>query len=100
MGKILRIEAVKLAGPHALALEFNDGTKRRIDLFAVLTGPMFRPLRDPAFFCQVSLDPVAGTVVWPNGADFAPEYLRKLPELPSTKSSSAAQRPSRSATRR
>ena len=98
--QILRIDSVKLVGPHALLLEFNDGAKRRIDLFAVLTGPVFRPLRDPAFFSQVSLDLVAGTVVWPNGADFAPEYLRQLPEQPGTKSTSAVQRPGRSATRR
>jgi hypothetical protein len=80
--QVLRIESVKLVGPHALLLTFNDGKKRRVDLFPVLTGSIFRPLRDAAFFSRVTLDPDAGTVVWPNGADFAPEYLRGLPELP------------------
>jgi hypothetical protein len=68
-------------GPHILLLRFNDGTQRRVDLLPVLTGRVFLPLRNPEFFSQVTLDPVAGTVVWPNGADFAPEYLRELPEV-------------------
>lgn len=81
MGKpVLRIEAVQLVGPHELVLRFNDGVTRRVDLLPVLTGPVFLALRDVEFFSRVTLDPVAGTVVWPNGADFAPDYLRDLPE--------------------
>ena len=81
MGKpVLRIEAVQLVGPHELVLRFNDGATRRVDLLPVLTGPVFLPLRDAEFFSRVTLDPVAGTVIWPNGADFAPDYLRDLPE--------------------
>jgi hypothetical protein len=81
MGKqILRIDAVKLVGAHTLLLRFNDGMERSVDLLPVLSGSVFLPLRDPEFFSRVALDPVAGTVVWPNGADFAPEYLRGLPE--------------------
>ena len=78
---VLRIETARLVGAHELLLRFNDGAERRVDLFPVLTGPVFVPLRDPEFFSRVALDPVAGTVVWPNGADFAPEYLRELPEV-------------------
>jgi hypothetical protein len=77
---VLRIEAVELVGPYELRLRFNDGATHLVDLEGVLTGPVFLPLRDPEFFSRVSLDPVAGTVVWPNGADFAPDYLRGLPE--------------------
>ena len=52
---------------------------RRVNLLPELEGPVFEPLRDPAYFSRVVLGPVAGTVVWPNGADCAPEFLR-LPE--------------------
>ena len=44
-------------------------------------GPMFGPLRDPTYFGRVSVDPVCGTVVWPNGADLAPTALYELEEV-------------------
>ena len=34
---------------------------------------LFEPLKDPAFFAQVSID--HGTVVWPNGLDLDPLVL-------------------------
>jgi hypothetical protein len=102
---VLRITAVELVGPHSLALRFNDGASRRVDLLPELQGPIFEPLRDPAYFSRVVLDPVAGTVVWPNGADFAPEFLREVPKeeiaRPTRKSPNfALQRPNRFAARR
>jgi hypothetical protein len=39
---------------------------------------VFKPLHDPAYFARMTVDPVGGTVVWPNGADFAPEALYNL----------------------
>jgi hypothetical protein len=56
-----------------LWLRFNDGTEGEIDLRDELTGPIFEPLRDPAYFKNFKVD--IDTVTWPNGADFAPEFL-------------------------
>jgi hypothetical protein len=102
---VVRVTAVELVGPHSLTLRFNDGVSRRVDLLPELEGSVFEPLRDPSYFSRVVLDPVAGTVVWPNGADFAPDFLRELPEetiaRQSRKSPSfALQRPNRFAARR
>jgi hypothetical protein len=75
---ILRIVEAKVCGPHLLRLTFNDGTRKAVDVGPLLTGPVFEPLRDPTYFARAELDRVCGTVVWPNGADFAPEALHEL----------------------
>ncbi len=75
---ILRIREARVCGPHSLRLTFNDGTTRQVDVRPRLDGPIFEPLRDPAYFACVTLGSICGTVVWPNGADFAPEALQEL----------------------
>ena len=67
---ILHVTQVKVVGPHSLELDFNDGVRRRVNLRSELYGPIFEPLRDPAYFSLARLD--NHTVSWPNGADFAP----------------------------
>lgn len=56
-----------------ILLTFNDGTEASVDFESWLTGPVFEPLKDLAYFQRFFLD--GGTVVWPNGADIAPETL-------------------------
>lgn len=72
---MLHVTAVRCVGPTSLHVAFDDGSERRVDLEAELWGEVFEPLRDPAFFRQGAVDPETGTVRWPNGADFAPEFL-------------------------
>ena len=73
IAKIPRVTAVEVIPPHVLRLTFDDGLTRDVDLADELWGPMFEPLKDPAFFAQVSVD--HGTVVWPNGVDLDPLVL-------------------------
>lgn len=56
-----------------LWLKFADGSEGEVDLANDLQGPLFQPLRNPAVFRQFKLE--YGTIEWPNGADFAPEFL-------------------------
>ncbi len=60
---------------HVLWLKFNDGMAGEIDLSSELDGPVFGPLRDIERFKQFSV--AYHTLTWPNGADFAPEFLRE-----------------------
>jgi len=60
---------------HVVWLRFRDGTTGEIDLASALEGPIFEPLRDPQVFKQFEIHPEFHTLVWPNGADIAPEFL-------------------------
>ena len=66
---------VSVKRPYILEVRFADGTRRTIDVERLLHGEMFEPLRDPSLFAKAAVDPVLGTVVWPNGADLSPEFL-------------------------
>lgn len=46
-----------------------------VDLEPQLHGEVFEPLKDPQYFQQFRIDADLHTLVWPNGADFAPEFL-------------------------
>ena len=70
--------AVEVVGDHRLRLTFADGSVGEVDFSARQWRGIFEPLRDPAYFRQVAVDPELGTIVWPNGADMAPETLYEL----------------------
>jgi Protein of unknown function (DUF2442) len=71
----LLIEAVAL-DDYAVHVRFADGTTADVDLSYLLGyGGVFEPLRDPDYFAGLKADAEAGTIVWPNGADIAPETL-------------------------
>ena len=63
---------------HRLWLQFSDGVEGEVDLASELNGTVFAPPQAVDEFRRVQLDPELRTVVWPNGADFAPEFLYEL----------------------
>ena len=75
-----RVTDFQRVRPFTLRVAFEDGTTQVIDFSPVLAGEIFGVLRDPSVFDQVRLDPEAGTLVWPNGADFDPATLHNWPE--------------------
>lgn len=72
---LVHVAAVEVIADHRLRLTFVDGTVGDVSFAADEWRGVFEPLRDPAFFAQVSVDPQWGTVVWPGGLDMAPEPL-------------------------
>src|SRR5574341_2035779 len=69
------VTSVEVVHDFVVRLGFKDGFTREIDLKPELWGPMFEPLLNPELFRRVRVDEELGTIVWPNGADLAPEFL-------------------------
>ncbi len=70
-----RLKEAKYQGDYRVWLKFTDGVEGEVDLESELWGEVFQPLKDKARFAELSLDKELETIVWPNGADFAPEFL-------------------------
>ena len=60
-------------GGFRIHLVFNDQSEATIDFEPWLDGPVFEPLKAASYFRRFFVE--GGTVVWPNGADIAPETL-------------------------
>ena len=74
--RFLHIEEAKYLNDHEIWVRFNDGTEGEVDLHDNLQGLIFEPLKDPNYFKRFSLE--GHTLSWPNGADFAPEFIRSV----------------------
>jgi hypothetical protein len=71
-----RIKKAKYVGGYTIWLHFADGAEGEVDLSSELVGEVFEPLKNQDFFKSFVLHNELRTAVWPNGADFAPEFLR------------------------
>ena len=69
------VVGVAVVGDRVLRLLFSDGTAGDVDFSAERWTGVLSPLNDPAYFSEVTVDPEAGTIVWPGGIDLAPEPL-------------------------
>lgn len=76
MDKWPRLIAVTACPDFRIFLRFDDGLSGEIDLTNALRGPVFEPLRDPAYFAKVRLSDY-GAPVWPNGLNLAPDALHE-----------------------
>jgi hypothetical protein len=72
---ILHVTEATYERDYVIRLKFNDGAEGFVDLADELYGEMFAPLKDVDLFRNFRVDPEIKTVVWPNGADLAPEFL-------------------------
>lgn len=67
-------EAKHLEG-YKVEVVFNNGKRGIADLSEALRGPIFEPLKNQEIFSSFVVDKELETLVWPNGADLAPEYI-------------------------
>ena len=72
---ILHVTEAAYKRDYIIHLKFSDGAEGFVDLADELFGEMFAPLKDVSQFRSFKLDPELKTIVWDNGADFAPEFL-------------------------
>jgi Protein of unknown function (DUF2442) len=77
-----RLVEARYVRDYVIWLRWNDGSQGEVDLRDELEGPIFEPLRDPSFFKSFTLSSEMHTLVWPNGADLAPEFLRAHTRVP------------------
>ena len=69
------VVGVAVVGDHVLRILFSDGTVGDVDFSVEQWTGVLEPLHDPAYLAQVTVDTEAGTLVWPDGIDLAPEPL-------------------------
>ncbi len=72
---LVTVTDVRHVGDHVLWLLFSDGLNGEIDLADELRGEIHASLTDPRLFAQVRVE--HGTVTWPNGMDWSPEWLHE-----------------------
>lgn len=72
-----RTESARHVRAFVVHLRLEDGAEGDVGLESELRGPVFDPLRDPQGFARRHVHATFRTRVRPNGADFAPEFLRR-----------------------
>ncbi len=82
-------EATYLGGDK-LKVRFDNGESKVVDLRPHIDGPIIEPLKDLDFFKVFYVNHDIDTIVWPNNADFSPDFLYEIgrevnePDVPAT----------------
>ncbi len=76
-------------GGYKLKIRFDNGETKVVDLGPHLDGPIFETLKQLDFFKSFHVDKDIDTVVWPNNADFSPDFLYEIGQKVSEQDTSA-----------
>jgi hypothetical protein len=71
--EVLKAEYI---GDYSIALTFNNGVTKTVNLQNELTGVVYEPLKNHDYFKNFRIK--FNTIEWENGADYAPEYLYEI----------------------
>jgi hypothetical protein len=63
---------------YKVLVTFEDGSSRVADLEIHLNGEIFSSLKALDQFKAFRVEPDLDTLVWPNGADFSPDFLYEI----------------------
>ncbi len=82
MGNYPKVNSVRALPAKRLRVTFENDEVKVYDCTPLLNEPAFRPLRDEAFFRNVSIDPHGYAVIWNDAVDLAEAelWLRGTPE--------------------
>lgn len=72
------VKSALYAGDYRLRVRFDDDWTKLVDLAPHLDGPIFEPLKDISYFKRFRVNKDIDTVVWPNDADFSPDFLYSI----------------------
>ena len=68
---------------YKLRIRFDNDEVRLVDLTDHLDGGIFELLKDISYFKSFEINRDIDTVVWPNEADFSPDFLYEIGEAAS-----------------
>ena len=71
----LHVTSAKYLEDYKIRVSFNNGREGIADLSNALKGKKFEILKNKLEFANFSVDKELDTIVWSNGADFAPEFI-------------------------
>lgn len=63
---------------YKIKLVFENKKCKTVDLKDHLSGKVFNPLKNISYFRKVKLNKDIDTIVWPNNADFSPDFLYEI----------------------
>ena len=63
---------------YKLRLTFEKNVVKIVDLKDHIDGEIFEPLKDLKYFKKVKINSDIDTIVWPNEADFSPDFLFEI----------------------
>lgn len=72
------VRNVKYLKNYKLRLTFEKNVIKIVDLKNHLDGEVFEPLKDLKYFQKVKINSDIDTIVWPNEADFSPDFLFEI----------------------
>jgi hypothetical protein len=72
---MVRVVEGRYVRDYVIWRRFSDGTEGEVDLQDELYGEVFEPLKDKEFFKDFIQNDEWHTIAWPNGVDFAPEFV-------------------------